>query len=77
MVRFSDEVQRHGERYTRYFNSLKQNNGDFDSVVRFSDEVKMEMMWWKNHIKFSYNDMDSSHEEPAFRRIPDWQGMFL
>ena len=25
--------------------TLKQNNGDFDSVVRFSDEAKMEMMW--------------------------------
>ena len=46
--------------------TLKQNNGDFDSVVRFSDEAKMEMMWRKNNIKFSYNDIDSSDGEPAF-----------
>ena len=46
--------------------TLKQNNGDFDSVVRFSDEAKMEMMWWKNDIKFSNNDIHSSDGEPAF-----------
>ena len=46
--------------------ALKQNDGNFDSVVRFSDEAKTEMMWWKDNIRLSYNDIDSSHGEPDF-----------
>ena len=60
--------------------ALKQNNGNFDSVVRFSDEARTEMVWWKDIIRLSYNDIDSSHGEPDFiiffRRVPNWLGMF-
>ena len=67
------------EVWRRKRHALKQNDGNFDSVVRFSDEAKTEMMWWKDNIRLSYNDIDSSHGEADFffRRVPDWLGMFL
>ena len=35
-------------------------------MVRFSDETKTEMVWWKDNIRLSYNDIDSIHGEPDF-----------
>lgn len=35
-------------------------------MVRFSDETKTETVWWKDNIRLSFNDIDSSHGETDF-----------
>ena len=44
--------------------ALKQNKGNFDSRVNFSEETRSEMRWWKKNIAASYNHIDIDNSNP-------------
>ena len=43
---------------------LKQNKGNYDSRVNFSEETKSEVRWWKENITTSYNHIDFDNSNP-------------
>lgn len=45
-------------------NALKQNKGNYDAVVFFSEEAKVEMKWWCDNIMACYNDVDADRGDP-------------
>lgn len=51
--------------------ALKQNNNDYDSSVEFSAEAKTEMLWWRENIMSSVNDVDTDHGDPDFIMFTD------
>ena len=51
--------------------ALKQNKGDYESKVVFSNEAKSEMIWWTENIMSSFNDVHSDHSEPDFVLFTD------
>ena len=51
--------------------ALKQNKGDYESKVVFSNEVKSEMIWWTENIMSFFSDVHSDHSEPDFVLFTD------
>ena len=51
--------------------ALKQNKGDYESKVVFSNEAKSEMIWWTENIMLSFSDVHSDHSEPDFVLFTD------
>ena len=51
--------------------ALKQNKGDYESKVVFSNEAKSEMIWWTENIMSSFSDVHSDHSEPDFVLFTD------
>lgn len=45
---------------------LKLGHGDYDSMVVLSEEAKIELKWWRDHILTAYNFIDTSHGDPTF-----------
>ena len=50
--------------------TLKQNKGDYESKVVFSNEAKSEMIWWTENI-MSFSDVHSDHSQPDFVLFTD------
>ena len=50
--------------------ALKQNKGDYESKVVFSNEVMSEMIWWTENM-LSFSDVHSDHSEPDFVLFTD------
>ena len=51
--------------------ALKQNKGDYELKVVFSNEAKSEMIWWTENIMSSFNDVHSDHSKPDFVLFTD------
>ena len=51
--------------------ALKQNKGDYELKVVFSNESKSEMIWWTENIMSSFSDVHSDHSEPDFVLFTD------
>ena len=51
--------------------ALKQNKGDYELKVVFSNEAKSEMIWWTENIMSSFSDVHSDHNEPDFVLFTD------
>ena len=51
--------------------ALKQNKGDYESKVVFSNEPKSEMIWWTENIMSSFSDVHSDHSELDFVLFTD------
>ena len=65
-----------GPLWYRYMESdkikaLKQNKGDYESKVVFSNEAKSEMIWWTENIMSSFSDVHADHSEPDFVLFTD------
>ena len=67
-VKFGPLYYRHME--DDKIKALKENLGDFDSLVNLSTEAMEEMSWWKENIMESFNDI-ALPEDPDFTIFSD------